>query len=220
MVLSEDLGSRITAITPYDNGLTLIAQPDAGVISAYNQNNMMVSPFLTELSGGGVLGPVAAMAVDGDANIYMATEDGRIVLYDSPDGAEPAVTVSLYNLPDTPTSIALGQVPVPADIDQGDEGLVLYYGTSTGNVMQMEKLIIDPWPSCPLSFAPQHHAFPDETAQVKLSAASTQLDSPAGSPTDSTGKGTSASLTPAPSWSASLLPQHQTSPWATAHECP
>jgi sugar lactone lactonase YvrE len=134
---TEELGSRITTILPIDNGLTLIAQPDAGVVSQYNQNNMLVSPFLTELSGGGTLGPISTIAIDNDNNLYMGTEDNRIVLYDSPDGAEPAVTVSLYSLTETPTALALGQVPVSPDIDQNDEGNVLYYGTAAGNIKQI-----------------------------------------------------------------------------------
>jgi hypothetical protein len=137
VTLSEDLGSRIAAIQPYRDGLTLIALPDLEQVAQFNQNNNTVSPFLTELSGGAPLGPVSSFAVDGDGNVYLGTEAGNIVLYTPSAGAAPAFSVVLYTLEQTPTALALGQVPVPPDIDDDGDGLVLYYGTSSGDVMQI-----------------------------------------------------------------------------------
>lgn len=133
---SEELGSRITALRGFNNNLTLIALPDLQEVHAYNANNNTIEPFLTQLSGGGALGPVSTIATfDGDA--YFGAEDGTIVYYDSPDDAEPEVTLSLLNIGSAPTVLAIGDVPVPPDVDEGDEGVVLYAGTAAGDIVQV-----------------------------------------------------------------------------------
>ncbi|MEM6991552.1 MAG: hypothetical protein AAF721_13680 [Myxococcota bacterium] len=132
-----DLMSPIADVLNYDGGLILVTQPDIQTVTAFNVNNLMPEPFLTELSGGAALGGVGVLAVDGDDNVYIGTAENDIVYYDSPDGAEPATSTVMESMSVTPTALALGDVPVPPDIDEGDEGNVLYVGASDGDVWQI-----------------------------------------------------------------------------------
>ena len=132
----DDLAGRVTQIRGYGNNLVLFMQPDNGRVMEFNGNNNVFSEFLTELTSGDPLGPVVSMAgFDGD--IYFGTEDGRIVLYDDPDNAEPAVTLDRFTVGQVPTVMTIGQHPVAPDDDENDEGVVLYYGTDTGDVWQI-----------------------------------------------------------------------------------
>ncbi len=136
VAFSEELGSRITAIQPFYDGTVLIALPDLQTVSSFNPNNNLVTPFLTELTGGGALGLVSTIAVvENDA--YFGTEGGMIVYYDGPDDAEPELTIALYELGATPTALTVGDAPVPPDVDEGEDGLVLYCGTADGNIVQI-----------------------------------------------------------------------------------
>ncbi|MCR9163234.1 MAG: hypothetical protein ACE37F_23390 [Nannocystaceae bacterium] len=133
----EDLTSRVTQIRGYGNNRVLFTQPDLGRVMEFNANNNMYSEFLTELTSGDPLGPVISMAPGPGGDLYFGTEDMRIVLYDDPDDAEPAVTIDRFTLAQVPTAMTIGQHPVAPDDDEDDEGLVLYYGTDTGDVWQV-----------------------------------------------------------------------------------
>jgi len=137
LMVEEDLTSRVTEIRGYGNNLVLFLQPDLGRVMQFNGNNNVYSEFLSELTSEAPLGPVSSMATDPEGNIYFGTDDGRIVLYDDPDEAEPAVTLDRFTLAQTPTVLAIGQHPVSPDIDDNDEGVVLYYGTASGDVWQI-----------------------------------------------------------------------------------
>jgi sugar lactone lactonase YvrE len=131
-----DLGTPIGAMRRYQDGRLLVAEPDAQAVVQFDMNLGEANVFIASLSGGAPLGSVTALAVDGDGNVYMTTATGDLVLYDNPDDGEPATTVVLAALPGTSTALALGQVPVPPDDDEGDEGVVLYVGTSGGTVLE------------------------------------------------------------------------------------
>lgn len=134
---SYDLTSEIADIVRYQDNRLLVAQPLLGLVTEFNGNNNMASDFVTELTGGGVLGEVRVLAVDGDDNVYMGAADGTIIFYNSPDGGQTATTTVLETLTTTPTAFALSDVPVDPDDDNGDEGNILYIGTSDGNVVQI-----------------------------------------------------------------------------------
>lgn len=133
----EDLTSRVTQIRGYGNNLVLFTQPDLGRVMEFNGNNKMYTEFLTELTSGDPLGPVVSMALGRDGDLYFGTEDMRIVLYDDPDDAEPAVTLDRFTVAQIPTAMTVGQYPVAPDDDESDEGVMLYYGTDTGDVWQI-----------------------------------------------------------------------------------
>lgn len=133
----EDLTSRVTQIRGYGNNLVLFTQPDLGRVMEFNGNNNQYTEFLSELTSGDPLGPVVSMAPGPDGDLYFGTEDMRIVLYDDPDDAEPAVTLDRFTVAQVPTAMTIGQHPVAPDDDDDDEGVVLYYGTDTGDVWQI-----------------------------------------------------------------------------------
>ncbi len=134
---SYDLASEIADIVRYQDNRLLVAQPLLGIVTEFNGNNNMASDFVTELTGGGLLGEVRVLAVDGDDNVYMGAADGTIIFYNSPDGGQTATTTVLETLTTTPTAFALSDVVVDPDDDEGDEGNILYIGTSDGNVVQI-----------------------------------------------------------------------------------
>ncbi len=137
LLYQEDMTSRVTQIQGYGDNRVLFLQPDLGRVMLFNGNNNTYSEFLSLLTSGDPLGPVSSMAADPDGNIYFGCDDGRVVLYDDPDEAEPAITLDRFMLAQVPTVMAIGQYPVSPDIDDGDEGIMLYYGTSTGDVWQV-----------------------------------------------------------------------------------
>ncbi|MBV1862707.1 MAG: hypothetical protein KUG77_30070 [Nannocystaceae bacterium] len=137
LMFQEDMGSRVTSISGYGDNRVLFLQPDLGRVMLFNGNNNTYSEFLSELTSGDPLGPVSSMATDSDGNVYFGCDDGRIVLYDDPDEAEPAVTLDRFTLAETPTAMAIGQHPVSPDIEDDDEGVILYYGTASGDVWQV-----------------------------------------------------------------------------------
>ena len=137
MELSVESGSPIAALSGYADNRILLAQPDLQQVSQFNVNNNEITPFVDQLSGGAPLGSATTLIVDGDDNVYMGTSEGSLVFYDSPDGAEPSTTVVMNTMTGTPTALALGQVPVAPDADDGDEGVVLYIGTAAGDVVQV-----------------------------------------------------------------------------------
>ncbi len=137
IAIQEDLTSRVTYIRGYGNNLVLFLQPDLGRVMQFNGNNNLFTEFLSTLTSDDPLGPVSSMATDPEGNIYFGCDDGRIVLYDDPDDAEPAVTLDRFTVADPPTVMAVGQHPVAPDVDENDEGLVLYYGTVSGDVWQI-----------------------------------------------------------------------------------
>ncbi|MGH1340182.1 MAG: hypothetical protein ACRBN8_01425 [Nannocystales bacterium] len=137
LMFQEDMGSRVTKISGYGDNRVLFLQPDLGRVMLFNGNNNTYSEFLTELTSGDPLGPVSSMATDPDGNIYFGCDDGRVVLYDDPDEAEPAVTLDRFVLEQVPTAMAIGQHPVSPDVEDNDEGIVLYYGTASGDVWQI-----------------------------------------------------------------------------------
>lgn len=137
MELSVESGSPISVLSGYADNRILLAQPDLQQVSQFNVNNNEITPFVDQLSGGAPLGAVTTLVVDGDDNVYMGTAEGSLVFFDSPDGAEPSTTVVMNTMAGTPTALALGQVPVAPDADDGDEGVVLYVGTAAGDVMQV-----------------------------------------------------------------------------------
>lgn len=132
-----DLSSPIADIVRYANNLVIMAQPELGVLTQFNANNNMAGPFVTELSGGAPLGTPSAMVVDRDDNIYIGTGEGTILFYNGPDGTEPATTIEMETVGAVPTALALGEVPVSPDHNNGDEGNVLFIGTDGGNVVQI-----------------------------------------------------------------------------------
>lgn len=134
---SYDLTSEIADIVRYQDNRVLAAQPLLGLVAEFNGNNNMSSDFVTELTGGGVLGEIRVLAADGDDNVYMGAADGTIVFYNSPDGGQTATTTVLETLTTTPTAFALSDVPVDPQDDDGDAGNILYIGTSDGNVVQI-----------------------------------------------------------------------------------
>lgn len=137
LLFQEDMGGRVTQITGYGDNRVLFLQPDLGRVMLFNGNNNMYSEFLSVLTSDDPLGPVSSMATDPDGNIYFGCDDGRVVLYDDPDEAEPAITLDRFMLAQVPTAMAIGQHPVAPDIEDRDEGIVLYYGTATGDVWQI-----------------------------------------------------------------------------------
>ena len=137
LTYQEDMGSRVTQIASYGDNRVLFLQPDLGRVMLFNGNNNTYSEFLSTLTSGDPLGPVSSMAADPDGNVYFGCDDGRVVLYDDPDEAEPAVTLDRFALAQTPTVMAIGQHPVSPDIEDEDEGIVLYYGTAAGDVWQV-----------------------------------------------------------------------------------
>lgn len=137
LLYEEDMTSRVTQITGYGDNRVLFLQPDLGRVMLFNGNNNTYSEFLSTLTSGDPLGTVSSMAADPDGNIYFGCDDGRVVLYDDPDEAEPAITLDRFMLDQVPTAMAIGQYPVSPDIDDGDEGIMLYYGTTTGDVWQV-----------------------------------------------------------------------------------
>lgn len=137
IMFQEDMGSRVTQISGYGDNRVLFLQPDLGRVMLFNGNNNTYSEFLSLLTSGDPLGPVSSMAVDPDGNIYFGCDDGRVVLYDDPDEAEPAITLDRFALEQVPTVMAIGQYPVSPDIDDEDEGITLYYGTAGGDVWQV-----------------------------------------------------------------------------------
>jgi len=137
LMFQEDMTSRVTQIAGYGDNRVLFLQPDLGRVMLFNGNNNQYSEFLSTLTSDDPLGPVSSMATDPDGNIYFGCDDSRVVLYDDPDEAEPAITLDRFALAQVPTVMAIGQHPVSPDIDDGDEGIVLYYGTATGDVWQI-----------------------------------------------------------------------------------
>lgn len=137
LAFEEDFGGRVSQIRAYGNNRVLFLQPELGRVMSFNGNNNEYSEFLSQMTSGDPLGTVTAMAVDTDGDIYFGCEDGRVVLYDDPDDAEPAVTLDMYTLAQTPTTFTIAQHPVAPEDDEDDEGVTLYYGTAGGDVWQV-----------------------------------------------------------------------------------
>ncbi len=133
----EDLMGRVAQIRGYGDNRVLFLQPDNGRIMQFNANNNMFTEWMTELTNADPLGPVVSMAVDPNGDAYFGTEDGRIVFHDDEDDGDPAVTLDRYSIAQIPTAMTIGQHPVAPDSDDNDEGVVLYYGTDTGDVWQI-----------------------------------------------------------------------------------
>ncbi len=137
LTYQEDMGGRVTQIASYGDNRVLFVQPELGRVMLFNGNNNTYSEFLSTLTSGDPIGPVSSMATDPEGNIYFGCDDGRVVLYDDPDEAEPAVTLDRFMLEQIPTALAIGQHPVSPDVDENDEGVVLYYGTAGGDIWQI-----------------------------------------------------------------------------------